>query len=352
MFHLDWPWILILLPLPLCIYRWAKPADLQAAPIVVPFYEQLRQQQTQTGDTRLWRIALLSLLWLLFVVAAARPQWAGEPVQQTLSGRDLLLAVDISDSMNQEDMVLNNQTVTRLQSVKQVVSRFIQQRQGDRIGLVLFGSQAYLQVPLTFDTQSVAEFLRDTQLGFAGPKTAIGDAIGLSSKRLHALQEASPAAERVIILLTDGANTAGEIEPTAAATLAKQLGIVIYTIGIGADEMVVRGLFGPRRVNPSAQLDEQALLAIAKATGGRYFRARNTDELSAIYAAIDTLEPIDQEEQWHRPTRSLFMWPLGLATLLSLLWIISYLGLGVYRHSLQNRSQKPTHKKTNSLWRC
>ncbi len=340
MFHFAWPWVFLLLPLPLLIYHWLPPAKQQSAPVVVPFYQQLRQAQPQATSSRQrpWQLLLLSLLWLLCVCAGARPQWAGEPVQQTLSGRDLLLAVDISDSMNQEDMQLNNQPVTRLALVKQVVSEFVEQRQGDRIGLVLFGSQAYLQVPLTFDSQSVAAFLRDTQLGFAGPKTAIGDAIGLSSKRLQAQKNTHPEGKRVIILLTDGANTAGEITPTAAAELAQQLGITLYTIGVGADEMVVRGLFGPRRINPSAQLDEQTLLSMAKITGGRYFRARNTEELAAIYTAIDALEPIDQQDQWHRPSKALFMWPLTLAALIAWLWGIRYL----ISYSYQ-RDKHPAH---------
>jgi Ca-activated chloride channel family protein len=321
MFEFAWSWVFILLPLPLLVYFVLRPAKKQQLAVVVPFYQQIAKKNSSAilaiRQKTIFSLILLTLLWLLIVAAAARPQWVGDPIAQATSGRDLLVAVDISDSMDQADMLINNEAATRLQIVKQVVSEFIQRRQGDRIGLVLFGTNAYLQAPLTFDTHTVAQFLDEAQLGFAGPKTAIGDAIGLSVKRLQALKNGNE--NRVIILLTDGANTAGEVEPLQAAALAEQTQIKIYTIGIGADEMVVRSFFGPRRVNPSAQLDEETLVNIASRTGGRYFRARDTKDLENIYHELDTLEPIIQEQEWLRPTRSLFMWPLATALLISLL---------------------------------
>jgi Ca-activated chloride channel family protein len=264
---------------------------------------------------------LLFLIWLLLIVAAARPQWVGDPIALSTSGRDLLIAVDISDSMEQTDMILNGENISRLQAVKQVVTDFIERRKGDRIGLVLFGTHAYLQTPLTFDTETVAKFLDEAQLGFAGPKTAIGDAIGLSVKRLKELNNDN----RVLILLTDGANTSGEVEPLQAAVLAKQTGIKTYTIGIGADEMIIRSFFGPRRINPSAQLDEKTLINIAEATGGRYFRARETEQLEIIYQELDQLEPISQDQEWLRPTQSLFVWPLLSAIVLSFVLILQHI---------------------------
>jgi Ca-activated chloride channel family protein len=340
MFELASPWVLLALALPLLVYRFVKPVQQSVKhenhSVVVPFYAQLTQlSPNQTTPSQRSRTALLtlSMIWILLVLAAAKPQWLGEPQALETSGRDLLLAVDISDSMQQEDMTINNRPASRLLAVKQVVSDFIQQRKGDRVGLILFGTNAYLQTPLTFDTASVEQFLQEAQLGFAGPKTAIGDAIGLSVKRLKdrvtntSTNNASNINNsKVIILLTDGANTAGEVEPLQAAKLAAKIEAKIYTVGIGADEMVVRGFFGNRRINPSASLDEKTLTAIAATTGGQYFRARDTKELNNIYRELDKLEPTEQEKEWLRPVQSLFMWPLGFALVLSLL-----LAVGVYR---------------------
>ncbi|MGH1485943.1 MAG: vWA domain-containing protein [Cellvibrionaceae bacterium] len=325
MFQFAWAWVFLLLPLPILCYYFIKPVKRETSAVIVPFYQQLKASVTQNTFTGLYRqwlsIIVLSLIWILLIVASARPQWVGDPVALSTSGRDLLLAVDISDSMDQADMIIDGENVTRLQAVKKVVAEFIERRKGDRIGLVLFGTNAYLQTPLTFDVETVSQFLQEAQLGFAGPKTAIGDAIGLSVKRLKELENKN----RVLILLTDGANTAGEVEPMQAAVLAQQTGIKTYTVGIGADEMVIRGFFGPRRINPSAQLDEKTLVNIAEITGGQYFRARETDQLENIYQQLDKLEPVNQEQQWLRPTRSLFIWPLFFAMLLGGLLILNHI---------------------------
>lgn len=200
-----------------------------------------------------------------------------------------------------------------------VGSQFIRRRTGDRLGLILFGRQAYLQTPLTFDRDTVRTLLREAVIGLAGKETAIGDAIGLAVKRL----KDKAIDSRVLILLTDGANTAGEVEPTKAAELAAQHGLKIYTIGIGADEMVVRSFFGNRRINPSAELDEKTLTAIAQKTGGRYFRARNTKEFEEIYRILDQLEPVAKESQSFRPRTALYFWPLAVGLLIAAL-----IGLG------------------------
>ncbi|MGS2716639.1 vWA domain-containing protein [Eionea flava] len=330
MLALAAPWVLFLLPLPWIVFRWIKPSQSQSSnnntAIVVPFFTQLAHampEDNQPQHTTRWRTLWLVMIWVLLVLAAAKPQWVGEPQALPTSGRDLLLAVDISGSMQQEDMQLNHRPATRLAAVKQVVSDFITQRQGDRMGLILFGTQAYLQTPLTFDTASVNQFLQEAQLGFAGKDTAIGDAIGLAVKRLKdGEQTRQQINSKVIILLTDGENTAGEVEPLQAAKLAEKINAKIYTVGIGADEMIVRGFFGNRRVNPSASLDEETLTRIAETTGGQYFRARDTDELSTIYQALDKLEPTEQEPEWLRPIQSLFMWPLSAALLVSFLFAL------------------------------
>jgi len=212
-------------------------------------------------------------------------------------------------------MRLNNKPANRLAVVKQVVSNFIEQRSGDRMGLILFGSNAYLQAPLTFDARTVSTFLNEAQIGLAGKKTAIGDAIGLTIKRL----QDNPEQSRVMILLTDGANTAGEIEPLKAAELAASNGVKIYTIGLGADVMEVSSFFGTRKVNPSRDLDENALREIARQTGGAFFRARDTEELQKIYQFIDDLEPTEKDPEIYRPQQSLYHWPLAIAFIISLL---------------------------------
>lgn len=328
MFELGTPWVLLLLPIPLLVYRFIRPSNATCQQddhgVIVPFYTQLAQAPKNDHALRrhsIMRSVLLTLIWSLLVLAAAKPQWVGEPQALPTSGRDLLLAVDISGSMEEQDMRINNRAVSRIVAVKKVVSDFIDQRQGDRIGLILFGSNAYLQTPLTFDTHSVNQFLQEAQVGFAGKDTAIGDAIGLAVKRLKNTSS-DKAAElgnsKVVILLTDGENTAGEVEPLQAAKLAAKIEAKIYTVGIGADEMIVRSFFGNRRVNPSAALDEETLTAIASTTGGLYFRARNTEDLNKIYQELDKLEPTEKEPEWLRPIQSLFMWPLGFALVLSL----------------------------------
>lgn len=220
-------------------------------------------------------------------------------------------------------MVVNNRQVTRIAVVKAVVDQFIQRRTGDRLGLVLFGSRAYMQSPLTFDRKTVGTLLREAQIGFAGQGTAIGDAIGLATKRLLK----RPADQRVLILLTDGANSAGEVPPLKAAELAKQSGVKVYTIGVGAEEFSRPGLFGSnfmsRRINPSADLDEETLRKIADITGGQYFRARDPQELQQIYLELDKLEPMEQEAAQFRPVVSLYWYPLAAAVLLAIAWLAS-----------------------------
>jgi Ca-activated chloride channel family protein len=261
---------------------------------------------------------VLTLIWLALLLAAAQPTWLGEPIAQSISGREMLLAVDLSESMTIEDMEVNGQMAARIDAVKSVVSEFVRRRQGDRLGLILFGSQAYSHVPLTFDLKTLRTLLLEAQPGFAGKYTAIGDAIGLSVKRL--LDRPEPS--RVIVLLTDGANTAGSIDPVKAAELAATAGIKIYTIGVGANEMEVPGIFGSplgsRRINPSADLDEKSLQKIAELTGGRYFRASNTRELDNIYRLLDQLEPTGEDQLLFRPRASLAHWPLALAFIGSL----------------------------------
>ncbi len=310
-----WPWLLAALPLPLLALLLPRAANATPAALHFPFYGALQNRlQSHHGQRSRSRLILAVLAWLLLVLAATRPQLIGETVHLPVSGRSLMLAVDISGSMQTEDMQINGRRLSRLTAVKLVAGEFIKKRKGDRIGLILFGDEAYLQAPLTFDRKTVHTLLDEAQIGLAGKQTAIGDAIGLAIKRLRK----EPARNRILILLTDGTNTAGNVDPLKAADLAAREGVRIYTIGIGSGEMEVQTLFGLRRV-ATGDLDEASLKAIAGKTGGRYFRARDTAQLAKIYTLLDRIEPVSKDEQTWRPVDELYFWPLGAAFLLSVL---------------------------------
>ncbi|MBK8973192.1 MAG: VWA domain-containing protein [Hahellaceae bacterium] len=321
MLTFAWWWFVTLLPLPFIMQR-LRSAERANEPIRVavrvPFYQEARQaahgQQPHQFSRRRWATVLLWFTWITLVTGLMRPQWVGEPIAQTSKGRDLLMAIDISPSMQETDLLLNNRQVPRLQVVKRVAGEFIRAREGDRVGLILFGAQPYIQAPLTYDRDTVDQLLQEAGLGMAGNATAIGDAIGLAIKRLRD----RPAESRIMILLTDGANTGGEVSPEQAAKLAAEAGIKVYTIGVGADEVLRRSLFGIRKENPSADLDETLLKSIADQTGGEYFRAKSTGELEMIYEAINQLEPVEQAERFFRPVTE-YHWVPALASLLGLL---------------------------------
>lgn len=313
MLTVAWPLALILLPLPLIFWRrktlHAEGGRLQLPGISQTGNANLTSQNRQTRK-RYW------LMWCLLVLAIARPQWLGDPIELPSQGRDLMLAVDLSGSMQIEDMVIDGKVVDRFTLIQHVVSEFIERRKGDRIGLILFADHAYLQAPLTQDRRSVAQFLKEAQIGLVGKQTAIGESIALAVKRFDKMDESN----RVLVLLTDGSNNAGNIEPQQAAQIAANRKVTIYTVGVGADVMERRTLFGRERVNPSMDLDENQLQQIADATHGRYFRARNSEELEQIYQEIDKLEPVSRDQLSYRPQAELFYWPLALALLTSL-WI-------------------------------
>lgn len=326
MYSFDWPWIFLLLPLPALIYWFSKPAPLmQQQALRVPFYQQVEHlsarysSQSQHSFSPLLGLAFIA--WIFLITAAAQPKWTGETIEIPVSGRDLMLAVDISGSMDTKDMFFAQDAVNRLTAVKSVLLPFIQLREGDRIGLILFADNAYLQTPLTFDRKTIEKMLYESFIGMAGKRaTAIGDAIGLAVKRLKDLP-AEESDSRVLILLTDGSNNTG-IDPLTAAKLAQQIGVKIYTIGFGADEMIVRSFLGRQRVNPSRDLDEKTLTQIAKITGGQYFRARDTKELAKIYQTLDQLEPVESDNLTYRPSKSLFYWPLSIALFISFMIVV------------------------------
>lgn len=320
MIYFEWPWLLVVLPLPWLIRYFMQPIDVsKEAALRVPFLDDFIDNRSNTlRRSRSWPLWLATITWLLLVTASMRPLWLGDLIEIPVSGRELMLAVDLSASMQEEDFVLKGRNVDRLTATKFVAGDFLERRIGDRIGLILFGEHAYLQAPMTFDRETVRTLLFESAIGLAGKSTAIGDAIGLSVKRLRLRGETN----RILILLTDGANTAGVVQPLEAAELAAQEGLKIYTIGVGADEMMVRGFFGTRRVNPSADLDEETLTKIAEVTGGRYFRARNTQELEQIYGILDELEPIEKDAKRFRPTKALYYWPLSIAFMIATLLLL------------------------------
>jgi Ca-activated chloride channel homolog len=336
MYSLAWPWVLLALPLPVLLRRLLSEAnDLQQAGLRVPSFTGFSMLQDRSSAELLlnWRFWIATVAWILLVVAAARPEEIGDELDVPVSGRNLMLAVDLSGSMDQKDFKLGSTRVDRLTATKAVATDFIGRREGDRIGLILFGERAYLQVPLTLDRETVKILLLEAFIGLAGEKTAIGDAITLAVKLIHDQKE--DAGEQVLVLLTDGANTAGEIEPLKAAELARQVGLRIYTIGIGAEQIEVNSLIGGRRrINPSADLDEGTLTQIAELTGGRYFRAVDTAGLQDIYRLVDELEPVEEPEAGFRPVKSLFHLPLaGAFVLVALLSGISLLHNFVVRRA-------------------
>lgn len=313
MIHIVWPWMFALLPLPWLFGRLLRPASPVGGALFLPFAAAVDANWRPSPPVRSrWRILLFGLMWLALVAAAARPQWLDAPVQVPTTGRRLMMAVDVSGSMATEDMANG---ATRLQVVQAVAGDFIQHRVGDQVGLMLFGTRPYLQAPLTADLDTVGQFLRESVIGVAGPETAIGDAIGLAIKRLNASRTQSGSkGEMVLILLTDGGNNAGLMDPTEAAKMAAAAGLRIYTIGVGA--AVEQGTQAPAG---NTDLDEDTLKSIAKITNGAYFRATDVAALQGVYAQIDKLEPGTGQSQWYRPSREWFAWPLALALLLSVL---------------------------------
>ncbi|MCW8107780.1 VWA domain-containing protein [Alteromonas ponticola] len=316
MLDFAWWWAFFILPLPLLI-RWFFPAQNQVDMAALKVPRLMPQHAAPEKLTQNNRVVFIinSLAWLALIIAAAQPRWLGEPVSIPSEGRELMLAVDLSGSMKIDDMQINGQQVNRLTMIKSVLDDFIQRRIGDRLGLILFADTAYVQAPLTYDRETVSTLLNEAVIGLIGEQTAIGDAIGLAVKRFDQKEDTN----RVIVLLTDGQNTAGNITPAQAKELAVASNTTVYTIGVGADEMLIQNFFGSRRVNPSQDLDEAMLSDLAESTGGKYFRARDANELNEIYAILDELEPVEGNEQKMRPLTALYYYPLALALLFSTL---------------------------------
>ena len=312
-----WPWMLLALPLPL-LARWLLPRRRSAsAALRVPYGERIDKiAAAGAGHALRGRgPGLLALCaWIALCFAAARPQELGPPIAPPQVGRDLMLAVDLSGSMSEEDMTLGGNVVDRLTAAKAVLADFLDRRGGDRVGLLVFGQRAYTLTPLTLDLTSVRQQLEDSVVGLAGRETALGDALALSVKRL----QSQPTDQRVVVLLTDGVNTAGVLDPGKAAELAHDAKVRVHTIAFGGEGGM--SVFGFRLPSPGGdQIDEAGLQRIAQATGGKFFRARDTESLAGIYAEIDRLEPIRRPGQAVRPRIERYPWPLGAALALAAL---------------------------------
>jgi Ca-activated chloride channel family protein len=328
-FSFHWPWLAILLPVPLLVRMfWPRKRAVRETtseavrttllhPSMIHLQEAFVTKRPGKPLTNTIYSALLGLLWALLVLALMRPQWLVPHTEVKTAGYDLMLAVDTSRSMTALDFTVNDKPVSRMAVVKGVIDKFIQSRAGDRIGLTIFGNQAFVLSPLTLDGEAVRRILDEVLPGMAGDATAIGDGIGLSVKKLRD----RPKGSRVLILVTDGENTSGVIPPIEAARLAAREGIRIYTIGVGTNqkELQMLGRDGRYHMETDVGLDEDVLRKIAETTGGAYFRATNARALEEIYQQIDKLEKTEAESRTVMVPSPLFRWPLGAALLVLVL---------------------------------
>ena len=313
MLTFGYPWLFLVLPLPLLI-RWLLPAYGEQRPAVrVPFFERLSESSgARAADgavvprRSMMQALLFIVIWCAAVVALTKPQWLEPPVVREIPTRDLLLAVDLSGSMEAEDFKnKEGETVDRLTAVKEVLDEFLSRRKGDRVGLLVFGTAAFVQVPFTQDLEVSRQLLQETEVRMAGPKTAFGDAIGLGIS----LFERSEVEQRVMIALTDGNDTGSKVPPHEAARIAAEKGIVIHTLAIGDPVSV-----------GEEKLDEEALKQVAEISRGMYFFASDRDRLEGIYTELDRLETRKVETVSYRPRVDLFHWPLALIAVLFLLY--------------------------------
>ena len=311
MLTLSHPWLLVLLPAPLLVW-WLAPAYRESrAALQASFLDRLarltgRKPLPGAVERPRSRVTVLVIMavWLCLVLALARPQRFEEAIVQNKPARDLLLAVDLSGSMDTADMKdTGGRPIDRLAAVKQVLGEFLTKREGDRVGLIFFGNAPFVQAPFTDDLEACRQLLDEAQVRMAGPRTMLGDAIG---KAIQVFDE-SPLDEKVLILLTDGNDTGSLVPPVKAAELARDKGIVIHTIAMGDPTTTGEEKF-----------DEETLKAIAAATKGQYFRASNRQELEGVYAELDRITARKVESVSHRPVTDLFHWPLAAALIISL----------------------------------
>jgi len=355
----EWPWMFLLLLLPFLFRQWAKPAKSKSSAskqteqaLKIPFLDELESsavQKPQPSSKPTFKYIFPKLLlftsWVLLITAVAKPMWIGKITNYPISSRNIIVAVDLSGSMAKHDFILKGKPVTRLDATKKVAIDFIDHRVGDRIGLILFADHAYLQAPLTRDRQTVMRLLDEAELGLAGERTALGNAIGLAVKKVQEHEDQ----EHVLVLMTDGAATVG-VSVDEAIRFANKVNLKIYTLGIGSSTSASSAILS--RNKRTNGLDEKTLKKIAHNTGGLYFRATDVSELESIYQELDKLEPVvDTSQAWH-PRKDLFHVPLALAFLLLILLALTRLTEGwdirnmFSRRSFRNESNERKSNKS------
>lgn len=325
MIELAFPWVLVLLPAPWLVWRFAPAHRERVRSLRFPFFRRVVEaagSEPGSGSIVLirHRVQMIAaiIVWTLLVVALARPERVGEPIEITKAARDVVLAIDISGSMDQRDFVTaDGSRVQRLEAVKRVVGQFIEARDSDRVALIVFGSKAFVQAPFTEDLRTVRELLEQTEVGMAGPHTVIGDAIGLTIRTF----EASEVEQRLLILLSDGSDTGSRMSPVNAAEIAAGEGVEIHTIAVGDPEAT-----GENRVDVSTLED------IARRADGQFFFAGDEVGLASVYERIDALAPRDVETVSFRPREPLGHWLLAAAVVLSLL-VLGWLDLRASRRA-------------------
>lgn len=321
MIDLTYPWILAALPLPWLVWQIFQPYKTQSKSVRIPFFSRLVDAagaRPEAGATvvkkNTFQVVVAVGVWILLLLAATKPMYIGDPVEKELAARDVMLAVDISGSMETVDFATaEGKTIERLAAVKEVLRKFIADREKDRIGLIVFGSRAYVQVPFTLDLSAAQELLNSVRVGMAGPQTALGDAVGLAISTF----ERSDVAQRMLIILTDGSDTASKMTPLNAAAIAAQNDVRIFTIGIGDPDAA-----GEQRV------DFEVLQKVAKRASGKFFTPDDQESLLQVYQEIDAAMPRETKTLSFRPKRSLLHWPAGIACMMILLSYLILLRAG------------------------
>lgn len=336
-FEIARMWVFWLLPLPLLMYFLLPPFRIKSASLQVPSLKKAQEITGQTPRTsalvkkrNFFSWIILMFIWVSLVAALSSPQLVGEPELKVKTSRNFLIVTDISFSMAQEDWTVDGKRVSRWEAVKDVMHEFIAKREGDRMGLIFFGSSAYIQAPFTPDLKTVDQLLEEAAVGMAGQMTNIGKAIvkGIDMFDQDTIET------KVMLVLTDGVDSGTDILPLDAADLAQKDSIHIYTLGIGDPNLP--GIGDPNL--PGADLDERTLKEIAEMTDARYFRAIDSGELGEIYDELDTLEPIEYEEETYRPKTLLYFYPLGAAIFFSLFAALLLSGYSLLRNLRQKES--------------
>ena len=323
MYQFVWPIVFALLPLPLILRQVLRgssnASNLNEDALKVPFFTRLQNlKATSVHSGRFISPLIWSLIWILFVIAAARPVWIGDPIVLEKEARNIVLTLDVSGSMEEEDFDINGQPLTRLEMVKRLAEDFIQKRRGDNLGLVIFGSEAYTYAPLSPDTKTLTGLMDEIGIGIAGTQTAMGDALALATQTAVSVPENA----RIVILMSDGYANAGVVQVEEAIQIAKNANVKVYTIGIGSDKQTIQDFLGFVQIDASLDLDEDTLRHIAQETGGQYFRAKTSADLAKIYQLIDDLETTKADETTIRPRKEMayYFILLGLG-----LWFIAFL---------------------------